>query len=209
MPFNLRERLFARIYDRTMGDYEAHFAPNKRELFAGLEGRGIEIGPGTGANLGLLPSGVRWTGVETNEHMHAPLRARASDLGMEIELQDLSAQRLPFDDESFDFAISTLVLCSVPDPTEVLAEIRRVLRPGASLVFWEHTAAPAGTWLNRFQRILTPLWRIPACGCRLDRNLAQHIHAAGFEHVTLEEFRAPRSLVPALIEPHIRGTARR
>src|SRR5882672_10883505 len=167
-------------------------APRKEVLFADLSGTVVEIGPGTGANLAHLPRGVRWIGIEPNPHMQARLRQRAAATGIAAEFRIASAQSLGFEDASVDVVLSTLVLCSVPDPAAVLAEVRRILRPGGRFVFIEHVAAPRGTPLWSLQRVLRPLWSCIADGCRPDRELGAAIRAAGFEALELEEFRVRR-----------------
>lgn len=206
---DLRRRLFARFYDRVQASYDARIAPRKQALFADLSGTVVEIGPGTGANLAHLPRGVRWIGIEPNPHMQAHLRQRAAAAGIAAEFRLASAQGLEFDDASIDVVLSTLVLCSVPDPLAVLAEVRRVLRPGGRFVFIEHVAAPRGTLLRRSQRLLGPLWSLMADGCRPDRELGAAIRAAGFGALELEEFRVLRHSPLDLVGPHVAGVARK
>ncbi len=205
----LRRRLFARLYDRATQRYERIMRPRKRELLASLTGTVVELGPGTGASLELLPEAVRWIGIEPNQHMHPLLIARAESLGREIDLREHSAEALPLADASADAVLSTLVLCSVPDVGQVLAEVRRVLRPGGRYVFWEHVLAPEPGPLRWLQRGLTPLHRLLADGCRCDRDLEGELRRAGFEDLELEAFRAPREAAPAWVRPHVRGFARR
>jgi ubiquinone/menaquinone biosynthesis C-methylase UbiE len=209
MPLDLRQRLFAKLYDRATARYERLLHPRKRELLAGLSGRLVEIGPGTGANLDLFPSGVEWIGIEPNAHMHPALRKKAEALGIRVDLRELSAGRLPLEDESVDAVLSTLVLCSVPDTAQVLAEIRRVLKPGGRFYFWEHVLAREGEALRALQHCLTPLHRLLADGCRCNRDLARDIRGAGFRTVELEEFRVPAAAAPTWVRPHIRGIATR
>ncbi|MDP6606143.1 MAG: methyltransferase domain-containing protein [Dehalococcoidia bacterium] len=92
---------------------------------------------------------------------------------------------LPFEHDSFDAAVSALVLCSVPDPARALAELRRVVRPGGELRLFEHVRSDRG-WVSVIQRIATPLWRIPADGCRLDRDTERAVTEAGFETISSE-----------------------
>lgn len=206
---DLRRRLFARLYDRVQASYDARIAPRKKALFADLSGTVVEIGPGTGANLAHLPRGVRWIGIEPNPHMQTRLRQRAAATGIAAEFRIASAQSLRFEDASVDVVLSTLVLCSVPDPAAVVAEVRRVLRPGGRFVFIEHVAAPRGSPLRSLQRLFRPLWSCIADGCRLDRELVAVIRAAGFESLELEEFRVRRHFPLDLVGPHVAGVARK
>ena len=103
--------------------------------------------------------------------------------------------------------ISTLVLCSVPDPATVLEEIQRVLKPGGRFVFLEHVAAPRSSPLRRRQRMLRPLWQFCADGCTVDREIDALIRGAGFADVTIEAFDAPPEASPAFVSPHVSGVA--
>ena len=116
-----------------------------------------------------------------------------------IELEDAAA----------DVAVSSLVLCSVPDVPQVLGEIRRVLKPGGELRFIEHVAAPRGTALRRAQKVLKPLWYLFGDGCRIDRDIGSAIESAGFSSANIEAFRVPKPYAPAWVSPHIAGSARR
>ena len=133
---SLRRLLFAKYYDRAMARYERLLGPRKRELLSDLSGTVVELGPGTGVNLELLPPGLRWIGIEPNLHMHPALREKADRLGLEVDLRDLSGEKLPLEDGSVDAVLSTLVMCSVPDLPGILREVHRVLRPGGRFVFW-------------------------------------------------------------------------
>ena len=203
----LRQKLFARWYDRMMAAYEGQLRERKRALFSELRGSVVELGPGTGVNLSLLPAGVTWTGIEPNEFMHVQLRAKARELGLEIDLRTMSAGALPFEDASVDAVIETLVMCSVPDVAAALREVRRVLKPGGRFVFWEHVIAPSGRMRRGFQHAITPLQSFIGDGCRCNRDFAASVRAAGFDDVQLEEFEAPREAAPAWVRPHVCGVA--
>ncbi len=205
----IRRRLFARYYDRAIARYEHLLEPQKRELFSSLEGTVVEIGPGTGVNLALLPEGVRWIGIEPNEHMHPLLKEKAAALGFEVDLRDMHAEQLPLEDSSVDAVISTLVMCSLPDVSAALREVRRVLKPGAGLYFWEHVIAPEGVILRSFQNLVSPIHRFWADGCNTNRDLGTEIRAAGFSKVELQEFQAPRRAAPPWVRPHVCGIATR
>jgi len=197
------QRLFAAVLHRASGGYERLVGERKRRLFAPLAGDVLEIGPGTGPNLALYPPGVRVLGVEPNPHMHPYLRRRAAQVGVPLDIVAGTAERLPVPDASVDAVVSTLVLCSVADPTRVLAEIRRVLRPGGRFVFLEHVAAPRRTRLRRLQGWLRPLWRRLGDGCHPDRETWAAIEAAGFAESHIDHFRLP----VGPLSPHIAGYA--
>ena len=124
--------------------YINHVAgPHKREAFAGVDTPVVlEIGTGTGANLSHLAPGTRLYAVEPSLRMHERLRRRAERAGVELELLPTGAEQIPLSDGSVDEVICSLVLCTVEDPSAVLAEVRRVLRPGGRFRFVEHVAAP-------------------------------------------------------------------
>jgi SAM-dependent methyltransferase len=171
--------------------YEQMVAARKRTLFADLSGSILEIGPGAGPNLAYYPKGSRWIGVEPNPYMHPYLRQAAERAGLSIEIRTVLAERLPAEDASVDFVVSTLVLCSVSDPARVLQEVRRVLRPDGRFVFLEHVAAEHGTRLRAVQRTIRPLWKFVADGCHLDRETGPLIEQAGFAQTRYDSFRLP------------------
>lgn len=207
MALQIPRRLFARHYDRMAARYDSEMAPRRKGFLSDLVGTVVEIGPGTGANLAFLPGGVNWIGIEPNVHMHPLLREKADALGLDVDLRLLSAGTIPLADGSVDAVLSTMVLCSVPDLAQALAEIRRILKPGGRFLFWEHVIAPRGLALRCLQRAMTPIHRFIADGCRTDRDLGRSIRSAGFQSVELEEYRIPRRAGPVWIRPHIMGTA--
>ena len=171
--------------------YERMVADRKRRLFAGLGESVLEIGPGTGPNLAYYPSGIRWLGVEPNPYMVPHLRAAAARAGLRVDLRSGLAEHLPADDNSMDTVVSTLVLCSVADPEQVLREVLRVLKPGGRFLFLEHVAAPPGTFLRRVQTFIRPFWKLIGDGCHPDRDTGPAITRAGFSEVHYENFRLP------------------
>jgi ubiquinone/menaquinone biosynthesis C-methylase UbiE len=198
-----RQRLFAWSLDRLTGKYEKAIAARKQELFEGISGTVVEIGPGTGANLPYLPRGVRWIGIEPNPYMHGYLERRARSLAVPVEVLRGAAERLPLPDASADVVIATLVLCSVADLPAALAEIVRVLRPAGRFLFIEHVAAPPGTRLRKLQRWVKPLWKRLGDGCEPDRETWCALERAGFSQLAYSRFAAP---VP-LVSPQIIGSA--
>lgn len=186
---------------RVVGPYERKTAARKRQLLGGLTGTVVEIGPGTGPNLKFFPPGIHWIGIEPNPAMHGYLRNEAERLGLTVELLQGSAEKIPLPDGSADAVVSTLVLCTVPDPAQVVAEALRVLKPGGRFVFLEHVGAPAGTAQLRFQKLIKPIWRFCAEGCEPDRDTARVLEAAGFADLHLEQLRLPFPIVG----PHVAG----
>lgn len=182
--------------------YAALARQRKLDLFRGIHGNILEIGPGTGVNFEYIPTGVRWTGVDANPRGLRYIREAARRTGHEFDFRQGSAGALPFPDASFDSVACTLTLCSVEDPARVLEEVRRVLRPGGQLLFMEHVAAAEGSPLRRRQRYLRPVFRCLA-GCTPDRDTASLLRAAHFSTLEMEEFELPLPVV----RPHICGRA--
>ena len=201
----LYRRFFAWLMQRMAPDHDKVLVDHKRRLMGGLTGKVVEIGAGTGVNLAYLLDEVRYVAVEPNTHMHPYLQHEAKLRGRRIEIRAGTGERLPVETGSADAVVSTLVLCSVDDVAGVLAEIRRVLKPGGRFVFIEHVAAPAGSRLLRWQGRIRPLWSRLGDGCEPDRDVAAVIQRAGFAEVQLEEFAA--DLPVPIVRPHIAGVA--
>jgi ubiquinone/menaquinone biosynthesis C-methylase UbiE len=178
--------LFAKAYERMIGaSEEACVRQWRAELLGGLQGDVLEVGAGTGLNLRHYPATLgRLVLAEPERHMRAALQAKldaAPRSSVPVELVDAPAEALPFADESFDVVVTTLVLCSVPDQAQALAEIHRVLRPGGRLVYLEHVVADDKPKRHAWQRRVEPLWRRAMGGCHLTRDTVAAIRAAGFD----------------------------
>jgi len=128
------------------------YAAIKSRLLAGVPSVVVELGPGSGANLHYLPAGTRLIAIEPNRQMHDKLRRRAEQCRIDLDLRELAGENLDLASASVDFVFSSLVLCSVDRPEQVLAEVRRVLRPGGRFVCVEHVAAPEGSRIYGLQR---------------------------------------------------------
>jgi ubiquinone/menaquinone biosynthesis C-methylase UbiE len=149
-------------------------------------GRILEIGCGTGRNLDRYPRGSEVFGVDPS--LDALQRARRRAPG--VRLVCASAEALPFRTAAFDTAISSLVLCSVPDPAAALAEVRRVLRDDGSMRLLEHVRS-ASSWQARLQDFIQPAWTRVTGGCRPNRDTESAVRNAGFR---IDERRANRNL---------------
>lgn len=203
--------IFARLYDRlNAGTERAGLAEMRRELLSQASGRTLELGAGTGHNLALYPPAVsELVLTEPDPHMASRLRARLEEEppGPErVALVEASAEELPFDDGSFDTVVSTLVLCTVESPERALAEARRVLVEGGSLLFLEHVRSPnrrTAWWQDRLERP----WGFFSGGCHPNRPTGDRLAAAGFWLERLDEVRIPRA--PRIVRRAISGVARR
>ena len=156
------------------------------------QGRVLEIGIGTGLNLEHYDQARidKIVGLDPGLEMHPKARRRSRLAGLEVELVGLSAERIPYDDRSFDTVLVTYALCTIADPLAALKEMRRVLKPGGRLVFCEHGLAPDAS-VRRWQARLTPLWARVAGGCHLDRDIPGLLKAAGFRSVDIEQMYLP------------------
>jgi ubiquinone/menaquinone biosynthesis C-methylase UbiE len=199
-------RLFAATYDRGLkATEEAGLREARREALARASGRTIDVGAGTGANLGLYPDAVTELVLsEPDEHMAAKLRPKLAASSVAAEVVDAPAERLPFEDSSFDTAVFTLVLCTVPDPGAALAEAARVLKPGGRLLFVEHVRAE-DPGLARWQDRLEKPWRFLADGCHCNRETIAAIEASPLELQSVERGQIPKA--PPIVRPLVRGSA--
>lgn len=202
--------LFARIYARLADKFEERGAGELRdEALAGLAGRVVEVGAGTGINFGHYPSTVtEVVAVEPEPYLRA-IAARAGEAApLSVTVVDGVADALPLDDGSCDAGVASLVLCSVPDQAAALGELRRVIRPGGELRFFEHVLAE--TWgLARFQRAIDVVWPRVSGGCHADRETLAAIQQAGFDVERVRRFNFRPSLMVTATMPHIVGAARR
>ena len=155
----------------------------------------LRLFPGREDRFGALPIGQR-------------AQRRVSESGKYIELREASAEELPFESDSFDTVVGTLVMCSVPHPQRALAEIKRVLKPGGEYRFYEHVryeSAFGAFW----QDAVMPVWRWFAAGCHPNRDTVQAIRNAGFNVVELEKSKPLPPLPPMVFaRPHVKGIAK-
>lgn len=159
--------------------------PVRCRLVGDLAGEILEIGTGTGTNFRFYSPAAYVIATDYSPHMLAHARSEAGRAAARIELQLADAADLPFADDRFDAVVSTLVLCSVPAQQAALAEIRRVLKPGGTLRLLEHVRSDRPA-IAALQHLLSPVWSQIADGCRLDRDSAAAVRAAGFEIEAVE-----------------------
>jgi ubiquinone/menaquinone biosynthesis C-methylase UbiE len=198
---------FNAAFFAIMGPYiESSLRTRKEWIFDGLPERVVELGSGVGPNLRYLKPGSELTVIEPNTYMHPRLAKAARRRGIHLDLRETMAEETGLADHSVDAVISSLVLCSVEDPVQVLAEIRRILRPGGTYRFAEHVAAQPGTLTRLAQRLFRRPWAWTFEGCSCERDLERLIRDAGFVSVTVERFRLHSPFVP--FNTHIAGIAR-
>lgn len=177
------DRVLPRLVDLTCGS--SGMERYRSKAIDGLHGDVVEIGFGTGLNAPLYPPEVtRVWAVEPSVRSHELARGRVEASGVDVEYVGIDGQHLPLPDVSCDAALCTFTLCTIPDPQLALAELRRVLKPGAELHVLEHGVAPdAGT--VRWQQRIEPLQRRLAGGCHLTRDPASMLASAGFTDIDI------------------------
>ncbi|WP_149182970.1 class I SAM-dependent methyltransferase [Streptomyces sp. TRM49041] len=204
--------VFARFYARVsvLADAKGGVAALRREMLDGLAGRVVEVGAGNGLNFPYYPPAVSEVVAIEPERLLRRLAVEAGmRAGVPVDVVPGAAEALPVKSEAFDGAVTSLVLCSVRDVPRSLAELRRVLKPGGELRFFEHGRAP-GRVLAATQRGLDlTVWPRLFGGCHTSRDPLSAIEAAGFEIVTYRRLRLPERgpLLPS--SPCVLGVARR
>jgi ubiquinone/menaquinone biosynthesis C-methylase UbiE len=184
------------------GAAEREFLGPRRELLlGGLTGEVLDVGAGTGANLPYLRRAAKVVATEPDPAMRRRLTDRAGRAEMPVQVDDAPAEALPYPDASFDAVIFTVVLCTVADPDQALAEARRVLRPDRQLIVLEHVRGTGG--LARWQDRITPLWTRLMAGCHPGRDTRSAVERAGFRFVEVEEFQPMPRWIP--VSPWLHG----
>lgn len=199
-------RGFAALYDYSLkATEEAGLGEMRRQLLAGARGRVVDLGAGTGVNIDLFPESVEELVLaEPEPHMAKRLRTKLAASGRNASVVEAPAERLPFEDDSFDTAVATLVLCTIPDPGAALEEAARVLKPGGRLLFIEHVRSRE-PGLARWQDRLERPWRFLAAGCHCNRDTVATIAASPLQVQDLECGEVPKA--PPIMRPLIRGSA--
>jgi ubiquinone/menaquinone biosynthesis C-methylase UbiE len=199
-------RLFSTFYDRAFeATEEAGLREMRRGLLSQARGRVLELGAGTGLNLDLYPEAIEsLTLTEPDPHMTKQLRQKLAQASRQADLVEAGAEDLPFEDDSFDTAVVTLVLCTVPDQPRTLQEIRRVLKPGGQLLFLEHVRSHSPD-LARWQDRLERPWRFVGDGCHCNRDTVSGLEAAGFDVGEVEQGELPKA--PPIVRPLASGIA--
>jgi ubiquinone/menaquinone biosynthesis C-methylase UbiE len=201
----LRSRFFALTYDRQMAKVEkAGLRAHRQSLLAEATGRVLEIGAGTGGNLPFYgPTVEALTLTEPEIPMLRRLQRKAREQAPTATVLRAPAEDLPFEDDTFDTAVSTLVLCGTDDQPRALRELRRVLRPGGRLLFIEHVRSDDPKLARRQDR-MNGINRFMV-GCECNRPTLGTIKAEGFEVTQIEHTTAKK--IPKWVSPFIVGSA--
>jgi ubiquinone/menaquinone biosynthesis C-methylase UbiE len=182
-----------------MGFYEKYLLPKllnsvmknpdmlhlRKKLVPLATGKILEIGIGSGLNIPLYSKGEQVTGVDPSIELLAYARELAADTDIDVEFIAKGAEELPLADNTFDSAVVTWTLCTIPDPMAALLEIKRVLKPEGRLLFVEHGSAPEPE-IVKWQDRVDPLWSALAGGCHINRRPDEMMVEAGFRFEEIE-----------------------
>jgi ubiquinone/menaquinone biosynthesis C-methylase UbiE len=189
-----------------MGFYDRHILPvllnaamgakpiryQRRKVVPRAKGRVLEIGFGAGHNLPYYdPSNVThlWA-LEPSREMRARAAECVSQSPISLEFLDLPSEQIPLGDEEADTVLVTYTLCTIPDVHKALGEMRRVLKPGGTMIFCEHGEAPDAN-VRKWQERITPLWKGLCGNCHVGRPIPQLIADAGFRVTNMETMYLP------------------
>ena len=206
----VRHPVFARMLDR-MSEREERLgqAEHRRAMLDGVSGRVLELGAGNGINFRHYRGGVsEVVAVEPEPYLRERAEEAARRSAVAVTVIDGVGGALPFEDGSFDAAVTSLVLCTVPDQRGVLSDLFRVIRPGGELRFYEHVRA-ADPRRARLQDAITPVWRRLGGGCHPNRDTAAAIETAGFSVESCQTVIFSPCFICAPAARRIIGTARR
>ena len=203
----IRHPLFARFFDRLSKAMEREVGPRREELLAGLSGRVLEVGAGNGINFGHYPPSVREVvALEPEAYLRSKAELAAQAAPIDVTVQPGLAEELPFAEASFDSAVACLVLCTVRDQSQALAELRRVLKPGGEVRFMEHVRSPR-PGKARLQILAdgSGIWPCVGGGCHCARDTVAAIRGAGFEVTRVRSIDFGPSWI--ITNPHVLGAA--
>jgi len=206
------DKYFAYLLSQLAPQEEEILIPYKEKLFAAIQTDRpvdiLEVGVGTGLNFDFYKTRApkaRVVGLDPNPEMNAYAQEAALESSLDnFEFVEGYVEQMPFEDDSFDYAIVTQVLCSVPNVEEALREIRRVVKPQGRFVFFEHVIGPPGSATRLAQILFNPVQQVMADGCHLTRDTLHSIKSIPFTEVNAEEISIPEAY---FLAPHITGFA--
>jgi SAM-dependent methyltransferase len=199
--------IFARVFDRFSEPMERETGPYRDETLAGLSGRVLELGAGNGMNFAHYPATVdEVVALEPEPYLRERAQSAARDAPVPVTVRDGVAGPLPLEDDGLDAAVASLVLCTVPDPAYAIAELRRVLRPGGELRFFEHVRSSRPR-KARLQKALddSGIWPALVGGCNTARDTVAALQLAGFTITRARRVDVGPAANPA--NPHVVGVA--
>lgn len=181
--------VFARIYDPFMHKVEEKvFAYKRHDLLHNLTGNVLDVGSGTGANFPHFSQLANVTAIEPNAKMLKYAKAKLPvDAYIKLILGGIGDGNTNFPENHFDFIVSTLVLCTIPNPEAALAEFKRWLKPNGKLILIEHIRSHNHV-TGIAQDIVNPAWKLVADGCNLNRDTDKMVKNAGFKTVSENHF---------------------
>ncbi|MFC4219751.1 class I SAM-dependent methyltransferase [Flagellimonas marina] len=191
---------------KVLSGYLDHlFGKSKRTLFKDHPDTVVEIGPGAGANMRYLRKGTRLIAIEPNVHMHNNLKKAAKKYGINLDIRTIKGESIDLEDNSCDFVVSTLVLCTVSDPEQCLQQVKRILKPSGTFVFIEHVKARDNSFLSLFQKLVHRPWHWFFEGCHTNRDTQSVLESSGFSSLELIPYNLYSPFIPII--PQIRGRA--
>jgi ubiquinone/menaquinone biosynthesis C-methylase UbiE len=192
----VRGRFNSWLFDTLSGQIDRQLHQVREELLGGLRGQVAEIGAGNGPTFRYLRGYDTLHAIEPNPYFHPRLRRAATAAGINLVLRPVSGEAIDLPDDSVDAVVSSWVLCTVDRPDQVIAEARRILKPGGRLVFVEHVRAEPGTTTRRAQDLLRRPWHWVFEGCHTNRDTADTLRQAGFSSLHLRPLQVRTAAVP-------------
>ena len=193
------------LFKMLSGYMDRLFGKSKRELFSNHPQTVVEIGSGAGANMRYLKRGTKLIAVEPNIHMHKNLKNSANKYGIILEIKSLTGESIDLPDNSCDFVVCTLVLCSVSNPIQCVNQIKRILKPSGVFVFIEHVKARENSVLAFIQNRIHKPWYWFFEGCNTNRDTRALLENVEFNSLYIEEYNLYSPFIPII--PQIRGRA--
>jgi ubiquinone/menaquinone biosynthesis C-methylase UbiE len=179
---------FPKWYDRFMYPLEkGSFKQIRNDLINKASGQVLELGSGTGINFPLYKNVTYVTAIEPNPFMIEKSIINQKKAIVPIRIIQSSAEKLPFENDSFDTIIATLVFCTIPNVDDALNEMRRICKPNGKILLFEHVKMDQPI-LAKMQIYLTPFWKKICDGCCLDRETVEVLESKGFKIIKLNKF---------------------